>query len=94
MKMKFTTKDMATPALHGLKKSVYGNSARLRIARNHRQVEVGTNMRYASVYQLGTRNAGRSGNITIPARPYVGLSTPDRQKISGHLTAYFRRLPV
>lgn len=38
-----------------------------------RSVAVGTNRRYARIHQMGGK-AGRGRKVTIPARPYLGLS--------------------
>lgn len=42
---------------------------------------LGSNRAYARIHQLGGQ-AGRGGKITIPARPYLGLSDTDRQTIA------------
>ena len=151
MKIKLSTTDTVTPALHTLKKRVRGDkklfkkigtdleaSIQKRIARNKiapdgqrwlpskkyikgrgrvsdlgstliqtgalrdsihfyasaTQVEIGTNMVYAGVHQMGTKNAGPNRNITIPARPYLGVSTIDENKISSALDGYFKRLLI
>lgn len=47
-----------------------------RVGRGH--VEIGTNVVYGRIHQLGGR-AGRGGQVTIPARPYLGMDAGDRQ---------------
>jgi phage virion morphogenesis protein len=44
------------------------------------KVAVGTNLIYARIHQLGGR-AGRNLAVTIPARPYLGLSVADVAEI-------------
>ncbi len=41
-------------------------------------VEIGTNAIYGRIHQLGGQ-AGRGKKVTIPARPYLGANTADRQ---------------
>lgn len=43
-----------------------------------RQVEVGTNVPYARIHQLGGK-AGRGLKVTIPARAYLGLDDADER---------------
>lgn len=45
-----------------------------------RAVAVGTNRAYAAIHQLGGQ-AGRGRKVTIPARPYLGVSAADRVRI-------------
>ena len=45
-----------------------------------RTVEVGSNVVYAAIHQLGGR-AGRGRRATIPARPYLGIDEHDRTNI-------------
>ena len=45
-----------------------------------RGVEVGTNVVYAAIHQLGGR-AGRGRRTKIPARPYLGVDERDRDTI-------------
>lgn len=49
------------------------------------QVAVGTNVTYARIHQLGGK-AGRRKKVTIPARPYLGVSDSDQREIE-RLTA-------
>lgn len=44
-------------------------------------VHVGSNVEYARIHQLGGQ-AGRGRSVTIPARPYLGLSEEDAQEIA------------
>ncbi len=59
-------------------------SARLRNSISHRaeglKVHVGTNVKYARLHQLGGE-AGRGKKITIPARPFLGISDADQREI-------------
>lgn len=45
-----------------------------------RGVKVGTNRRYARIHQLGGK-AGRGRKVSIPARPYLGLSPAGEKEI-------------
>lgn len=72
------------------------------------QVQVGTNEIYAAIHQFGgtitpktsgklrfTLADGRvayAGEVTIPARPYLGISTDDENEIGELTAAYFNRL--
>lgn len=49
------------------------------------QVAVGTNLDYGRIHQLGGQ-AGRKKKVTIPARPYLGVSDGDQREIE-RLTA-------
>lgn len=49
------------------------------------QAAVGTNRTYARIHQLGGK-AGRGRKVTIPARPYLGVSADDRRMIAEILT--------
>lgn len=40
-------------------------------------VTVGTNLAYAAAHQYGTDKAGRSKNVTIPARPFLLVQDED-----------------
>ena len=44
-------------------------------------VAVGSNLKYARIHQLGGK-AGRGRKVTIPARPYLGISEGDAQEIA------------
>ncbi|MCB1397261.1 MAG: phage virion morphogenesis protein [Rhodobacteraceae bacterium] len=43
-------------------------------------VKIGSNMVYAAIHQVGGQ-AGRNRAVTIPARPYLGLSDADERAI-------------
>jgi phage virion morphogenesis protein len=45
------------------------------------QVEVGTNVIYAAIHQFGGK-AGRGRQVTIPARPYLGIGGDDELEIN------------
>jgi len=49
------------------------------------KAEVGTNRIYARIRQFGGK-AGRGRKVTIPARPYLGISADDRTMIGEILT--------
>lgn len=55
------------------------------------KVAVGTNKPYARVHQLGGK-AGRGKKVTIPARPFLGVSDGDAREIE-RLTAKFIEEP-
>ncbi|MDR1461889.1 MAG: phage virion morphogenesis protein [Azoarcus sp.] len=64
------------------------NTIRYQIIDGGAGVAIGTNRRYgrsnsanASVHQFGTNRAGRNRNITIPARPFLGLSASDEDTV-------------
>jgi len=44
-------------------------------------VHVGSNLIYARIHQMGGK-AGRGRKVTIPARPYLGLSEDDQEEIA------------
>lgn len=46
------------------------------------EVHVGSGLEYARIHQLGGK-AGRGRKVTIPARPYLGLSVDDQKEIEG-----------
>lgn len=54
-------------------------------------VEIGTNLAYGAIHQSGGK-AGRGRKITIPARPYLGLSAADEDKIVGLTQSYLREV--
>lgn len=45
------------------------------------QVAVGTNMIYGAIHQFGGQ-AGRGRAVTIPARPFLGISADDEREIN------------
>lgn len=51
------------------------------------QVEVGSNKVYAAIHQLGGQ-AGRNQAATIPARPYLGISSEDEREIGNIVDGY------
>lgn len=57
-------------------------------------VHVGSNVVYARIHQLGGQ-AGRGRKVTIPARPYLGLSEEDQEEIAAlvqeHLEGSFKK---
>jgi len=57
----------------------------LNYAAGRLQATVGTNRAYARIHQLGGK-AGRNRKVTIPARPYLGISEEDRRMIGEILT--------
>lgn len=48
------------------------------------EVTVGTNLAYAAIHHFGGK-AGRGKKVTIPARPFMGVSTRGRSMILDHL---------
>jgi len=51
------------------------------------EVEVGTNVIYGAIHQAGGQ-AGRGKSVTIPARPYLGISFDDRAEIGNLIDDY------
>ncbi|MEO5327301.1 MAG: phage virion morphogenesis protein [Magnetococcus sp. THC-1_WYH] len=51
------------------------------------EVRVGTNVIYAAIHQLGGET-GRGHSVTIPARPYLGLSETDLDHITETVRDY------
>lgn len=49
---------------------------------NATSVEIGTNLSYGAIHQFGGQ-AGRGKKISIPARPYLGLSNDDQDRVEG-----------
>ncbi len=54
-------------------------------------LQVGTNIIYAAIHQFGGK-AGRGQKVTIPARPFLGLSSADRAKIGKRCDAFLRKV--
>lgn len=50
------------------------------VAGDGRSVDVGSNLVYAAIHQFGGK-AGRGRSVTLPARPYLGISARDRDRI-------------
>ena len=67
------------------------DSGRLRGSITHEasedQVVIGTNVIYAAIQQFGGK-AGRGHKVTIPARPYLGVSDQDEQEIGAIVRDY------
>lgn len=57
-------------------------------------VMVGSNVAYARIHQMGGK-AGRGHKVTIPARPYLGVSQQDKEEVQrilhSFLTEAFQR---
>ncbi len=51
------------------------------------QVEVGTNLVYGAIHQFGGE-AGRNLSVTLPARPYLGISDDDGIEIDDIVEAH------
>lgn len=56
---------------------------------DRRQVEVGSNVIYAAIHQLGGQ-AGRGRKVNIPARPYLGIDRDDETEAVAILTDHLR----
>ncbi len=54
------------------------------------RVEVGTNVIYSAIHQFGGK-AGRRGQITIPARPFLLIQDEDWKEIKSALTSYLMK---
>jgi phage virion morphogenesis protein len=52
------------------------------------QVSVGSNLVYSRIHQLGGK-AGRGRAVTLPARPYIGISEEDLQEARAILVEHF-----
>lgn len=52
------------------------------------EVYVGSNLVYARIHQLGGQ-AGRGRQVTIPARPYLGLSEEDIEEIKSIVQDFY-----
>lgn len=50
-------------------------------------VMVGSNVPYAKIHQLGGK-AGRGHKVTIPARPYLGVSTADMEEVKATMADF------
>ena len=68
-----------------------------------RTVEIGSNLPYAAVHQFGATIKPRAAkvlmfrghvakSVTIPARPYLGLSDEDRSEIVGGTLEWLQRI--
>ena len=56
-------------------------------------VRIGSNLKYARIHQFGgtIHFTKRKGSVTIPARPYLGVTHNERQYINNLLRAYLKR---
>lgn len=79
------------------KKPLIGESGRLSREILYRayndSVEVGSALPYAAIHNFGGQ-AGRGKKVTIPARPYLGLSADDQVMIRDLAAAYLADLDV
>ena len=57
---------------------------------NDQNVEFGSDAKYARLHQFGGK-AGRGGKVTIPKRPWLGVSVHDEQKLLRKATALLQR---
>lgn len=57
---------------------------------NDKNVEFGSDAKYARLHQFGDK-AGRGGKVTIPKRPWLGVSEQDEQKLLRKATALLQR---
>jgi len=66
------------------KKPLIGESKSLSTEISYRadraSVEIGSPMEYAAIHQFGGK-AGRGKKVTIPARPFMGLSESDKRAV-------------
>ena len=56
-------------------------------------VRIGSNLKYARIHQFGGTShfKKRTGSVTIPARPYLGVTPNERQHINDMFRAYLKR---
>jgi phage virion morphogenesis protein len=54
-------------------------------------VRVGANTPYAMIHQLGGK-AGRGKKVTIPARPYLGISDKEKELLKDYVALYIKSL--
>lgn len=68
----------------GSRVAILQDSGRLRQSITHkataRRARVGSNLVYAAIHQFGGQ-AGRGRKVSVPARPYLGLSGDDEAEI-------------
>ncbi len=57
---------------------------------NNKNVEFGSDAKYARLHQFGGK-AGRGKKVTIPKRPWLGVSQQDEQKLLRKATALLQR---
>ncbi|PMB01366.1 phage virion morphogenesis protein [Fischerella thermalis CCMEE 5273] len=55
------------------------------------RVEIGTNRIYGAIHQFGGQ-AGRRRSVTIPARPFLGVSESDKSEILAIIEDYLSSL--
>ena len=56
-------------------------------------VRIGSNLKYARIHQFGgtIHFKKRKGSVTIPARPYLGVTPNEQQYINNLFRAYLKR---
>ncbi len=56
-------------------------------------VRIGSNLKYARIHQFGgtIHFKKRKGSVTIPARPYLGVTPNERKHINDLFKAYLKR---
>ena len=56
-------------------------------------VRIGSNLKYARIHQFGgtIHFKKRKGSVTIPARPYLGVTPNERNHINNLFRAYLKR---
>ena len=56
-------------------------------------VRIGSNLKYARIHQFGgiIHFTKRKGSVTIPARPFLGVTPNERKHINDMLRAYLKR---
>ena len=52
------------------------------------RISVGTNKKYARIQQLGGEAGRRDSRVTIPARPFLGISEDDQRTVAEILSAH------
>lgn len=62
----------------------------IRYQASDRSLRVGTNRIYGAVHQFGGK-AGRGHRVSLPARPFLGISRSDRERILEVLSDHLRR---
>ena len=55
-----------------------------------KELAVGTNKVYGRIHQLGGKT-GKGGRVTMPARPYLGISDADRTEIAAVFEDFIKR---
>ena len=64
-------------------------SARINYRTSTNSLEIGSPMIYAAIQQFGGK-AGRGGKVTIPARPFLGVSSTDAAEIVRIVEKYLK----